>query len=139
MSSRCSRPSCANPPRGTAARRLDGGDVRMVERGERPCFAIESPAGLLILIAGRRQNLDRDFPSEFDVARAIHLAHRPLSEAAEDFVGAEPAARSERHLNSIPWRILTSADPRESDQSLARRHVAPSKAGAHDCFSSSYD
>ena len=71
---------------------VDLGDVRMVQRGERPRLARE--AGQLFRTRGkrRRQDLDRDVAIERRVARAVDLAHPARTERADDFVGTQALA-----------------------------------------------
>ena len=61
---------------------VDRADVRMIERGEQPRFALEArePSGSRRERA--RQDLDRDVAAELRVARAIDLAHAARADAA---------------------------------------------------------
>ena len=64
-------------------------DVRMVERGKQARFACETGTALGVGRKVRRQDLDRNVPPEFCVARAIDLAHATGAERRDDRVGAE--------------------------------------------------
>ena len=64
-------------------------DVRMVERGQRRRLALESRESIRISGHGLGQHLDRDVTTELRVARAIHLAHAPFANLAEDAIRSE--------------------------------------------------
>ena len=76
---------------------VDGGDVRMIQRGEQLRFALKraSRSGSLRERVG--QNLERDVALQSRVAGAIHLAHAARAERRNDFVRAESSAGIERH------------------------------------------
>ncbi len=63
---------------------VDRRDMRMIQRREQHRFLLEAcePVGLLREL--RRQHLDRDLAPELGVERAVHLAHAPGPEKAED-------------------------------------------------------
>ena len=101
-----------------AARRVldavDLGDVRMVQRRERPRLALEphQPVG----VGGERvgQDLERHVASELGVAGAIDLPHAAGAERRHDLVGAEPDAGVQRRAghsgrilcaNTVPSRV----------------------------------
>jgi len=54
---------------------VDGADVRVVQRGDRPCFTLKSLTRNLGAGQIPRQDLDRDLAFESCVARAIDLTH----------------------------------------------------------------
>src|SRR5262249_7902675 len=54
---------------------VDSADVRMVQRSEDTCFALEPRGALGIGGAGLRQDLDRDIATELRIAGPIDLAH----------------------------------------------------------------
>ena len=70
----------------------DGGDVRVVQRGEQLGFTLEpsqtSGVGGEVL----RQHLDRDFAIKRRVACAVDLAHAACTERGDDLVVAERLA-----------------------------------------------
>ena len=68
---------------------VDGGDVRMIERGEHLGLPLKSPEPLRIGREHRRQHLDRDLTLQPGVRRAIHLAHSADTEWRDDGVRAE--------------------------------------------------
>ena len=71
---------------------VDGGDVRMVQRGEHPGFALKPREPLRVGGEGLGQDLDRDVAIELRVARAIDLAHAAGAERRQDLVRAEAGA-----------------------------------------------
>ena len=77
--------------------RVDGDDVRMIERRDRARFAIEAfeAAGLVGDI--RRQDLQRDIAPKPRIARAIDLAHSAGAERGDDFVRGELLTGTEGH------------------------------------------
>ena len=56
---------------------VDGGDVRVVQRGEELRFALEARDALRVGANGVRQRLDGDVAPELGVPGAVHLAHAP--------------------------------------------------------------
>ena len=78
---------------------VDGADVRVVQRGDRPCFTLKPLARDLGAGQISRQHLDRDFAFESRVARAIDLAHSAFAKFGGDFIRAEPVASGQRHVN----------------------------------------
>ena len=76
---------------------VDGGDVRMVQRGEYLGFALE--AGQPIGIARERSGRTFSATSRFSlrIAGAIHFAHAAGPERREDLVGAEACAGGQGH------------------------------------------
>ena len=68
---------------------VDLGDVRMIQRGEGPCFTLEARATIRVVSEDRRQNLDGDLAVELDIARAMYLAHPACADQADDLVWPE--------------------------------------------------
>ena len=54
---------------------VNGGDVRVIERGEQLRLSLEAPHALGIARKLGGQDFQRDVPVELRVMRAIHLAH----------------------------------------------------------------
>jgi hypothetical protein len=75
---------------------VNGGDARVVERGEKVRLALEARE-TLGLAGLRRQHLDGDVTTELGVARAIDFAHAPGAQRAANLIGAETHAGSEGH------------------------------------------
>ena len=69
----------------------------MVEDSRGLRFLLEAAQPVGVLREGRRQHLDRDLAAEARILRAVHLAHPPGADLAEDLVGAELRAGRERH------------------------------------------
>ena len=72
---------------------VDGGDVRVAERGEELCFLFESRQPLRIVVEGFRQDLDRHVAFENRVAGSIHIPHPAGPEQFTNPVGSKRAAR----------------------------------------------
>ena len=77
---------------------VEGADVRMLERGNRPRLALEPFLELWMPGAILGKDFDRDDAIEPRVARAIHLAHAARADAGNDFVSAETNAGRQRHV-----------------------------------------
>ena len=69
---------------------VDVDDVRMVQGGGGARLAVEAVQQLGV--RARTQDLDGHGPAQAGVARAVHLAHGPGSEAADHLVGADARA-----------------------------------------------
>ena len=74
---------------------VDGGDVRMIQRGQRLGFALEARQALGIVRERLGQDLDRDVAVQLRIARAIDLSHAPFADRRGDFVDAETRAWGE--------------------------------------------
>ena len=72
-----------------------GADARVGERGEGARLALEARPALGIAGQAGRQHLDRDGAVETGVPGAVHLAHPPGADGAEDLVRPEPRSRSQ--------------------------------------------
>ena len=68
----------------------------MIQRRECLRFAREARQAIRIARDGLWQDLQRDLAIQLRIARAIDLAHAAGPKEREDFVGAEPGARSQR-------------------------------------------
>ena len=58
---------------------VDAGNVRMVQRGEHFCFALETREPIGVSCERGRQDLDRDLAFQLGVGRPIHLRPCPPS------------------------------------------------------------
>ena len=58
---------------------VDSADVRVIERGEHPGFALEAREAIGLGAECQRDNLDRHVPLEFVVPGAVDLAHPTLT------------------------------------------------------------
>ena len=65
---------------------IDGADVRMIERREQPCFALEAGEAFGIAREDPRQNLDGDVATQLRVVRSVHFAHAAGAELRLDDV-----------------------------------------------------
>ena len=75
------------------------GDVRVVERRERLCFAAETRSAAGILFQHGTKNLQRDVTVQFRVASAIDLAHASGAQWRDDLVGANACTGGQRQTN----------------------------------------
>ena len=75
----------------------ESADVRVIQAGDRPCFAVEalSQSGTIGNMVG--ENLDGDDSAEARIAGAINLAHPTRTNGREDFVGAQVLADGNCH------------------------------------------
>jgi hypothetical protein len=71
---------------------VDVRNVRVIERGEHVCLALEARQPLGILGEDVRQDFQRDVAVELGVAGAIDLAHAARADGGDDFIGAEARA-----------------------------------------------
>ena len=102
---------------------VDGGDVRVVERGEQMRLALEAPQAVGVLGHLRRQDLDRDVAVEVRVGRAVDLAHPAGAERRGDPVVRQRPADQ----RSLPWTGADYEAPRAPDY----RPTRPSLLGQH--------
>jgi hypothetical protein len=75
---------------------VDGGDVWMIQRGERPGFTFEAGQAVGVMREGLGQDLDRDVAVQLRIARAKDLPHPAFANRCGDFVDAEAGAGCER-------------------------------------------
>ena len=66
---------------------VERADVRMIQAGDRFCFALESLAQFGTIGKMSRQNFDGDDSIEARIAGAVNLAHSTRTDSGEDFVG----------------------------------------------------
>ena len=71
---------------------VDGGDMRMIERGEHFRFALKTREPIGISRERGRQDLNRDLTFQPGVRRPIHLAHPAFANLRGDVVNAEACA-----------------------------------------------
>ena len=69
---------------------VDLRDMRMIQGGEELGFATEASDTIRIVRERYGHDLERDFPSELGVFRAIDFAHAAAAEQGDDLVAAEP-------------------------------------------------
>jgi hypothetical protein len=72
-------------------------DVRMIQRCNRLCFALEALPHLRIVGPVRRQHFDRHGALEPRIAGAIDLAHSAGANQLDDLEGAESSAACQCH------------------------------------------
>ena len=65
---------------------IERGDTRMVQRREKLRFTLESQETIFVLRKLRGKQLDRHFPPQLGIVRAIDLAHPALADLFDDFV-----------------------------------------------------
>ena len=66
---------------------VEGADVRMIQAGDRFCFALESLAQFGTISKMRRQNFDGDDSIEAGIAGFVNFAHSARTDSGEDFIG----------------------------------------------------
>ena len=71
---------------------VDGGDMRMIERGEDFRFALKAREPIGISRERWWQDLDRDLAFQPGVRRPIHLTHPAFADLRGDVVSAEACA-----------------------------------------------
>ena len=71
---------------------VDGGDVRMIERGEHFRFALKAREPIGISRERGWQDLNRDLTFQLGVRRPIHLTHPAFADLRGDVVNAEACA-----------------------------------------------
>ncbi len=76
---------------------VDRGDVRVVQRREQACLALEASHALRLGGDSLRQDLDRDVALELRVARPPHDAHPALTDLLGQAVVQELPAGLEAH------------------------------------------
>src|SRR5439155_22312601 len=76
--------------------RIDGDDVRVIERGHGLRLALEALAAIGLRGERRRKNFDRDGPLEASVLGEIHLAHAAAAERLRDPVMIQNGSDHER-------------------------------------------
>jgi hypothetical protein len=76
--------------RGVVLDRVQGDDVRVVERRYGARLALEALEPLRVRGEALRQHLERDVAAEPGVARAVDLAHPARAQRGDDLVAAEP-------------------------------------------------
>ncbi len=74
---------------------VDVGDVRVIERGKRLCFARKSRQTFGIGCKLLGQDLQRDIAIELRVVGPKHLPHSTCANLSDDFVDAEASASGE--------------------------------------------
>ena len=72
-------------------------DIGVVERGQNLGLALEAGQPVLIGCHGGRQDLQGHLTLQLGVAGPIDLAHTARAEMADDLVGSEAGAGSQRH------------------------------------------
>jgi hypothetical protein len=88
---------------------VNGADVRMIERRENLCLAMEARKSIRIARESRRQNFQRDVAIELRITCAIHITHAACANGDDDFIRSEASAGTERHVRL--WRGLYAANP----------------------------
>ena len=68
---------------------VNGGNVRMIQRGKDAGFALESCNTIRIASEGFGENLDGDAAAQFRVRGPIHVAHPARTQMCGDLVMCE--------------------------------------------------
>ena len=80
---------------------VDGGDVRMIQRGKRLRFTRESRQAVRIVRKRLRQDLDRHVAIQPGIARPVDLPHPPFADRRGDFVDTKPGIGVKGHVTWI--------------------------------------
>ena len=80
---------------------VDGGDFRMVQRGQDSGFTLKPGQAFGVIGEEVREDFEGDIPAELGIVGSIDLAHAALADFGGDFIGAEASARAEGH--GFPW------------------------------------
>src|SRR6266545_2148617 len=78
---------------------VDRADVRMIQRREEACLALEAREAIRIGSERCGQDLDGDIAPKLRIARPIHFAHAACPERAHDFVRPELRTGAKHHMN----------------------------------------
>jgi hypothetical protein len=102
---------------------VDVGDVRVIQGGERPGFALEARTSRRIRSQRVGQNLDRHVATKPGVVSAIHFTHPARAERADDFVRTETVSDAEAQWHLWRVRIIATSPGMvvASDAPLAAR------------------
>ena len=103
---------------------VDRENVRMVQRGNRARFLLESASPFGVVGKIKRQHLDRDVAFQAAVSRSLDLAHATGANGCENFV--RPSRVPEEMLISAAVYLATQAPPR---QVLERKRLAVGRDG----------
>jgi hypothetical protein len=87
---------------------INGGDVRMIQRGEEVCFALKPGNPVRIVDEAVRDHLEGDVTIESRITRSVHLAHPAGPDGGDDLVGAEARAGGERHSFALDYTSRTA-------------------------------
>ena len=73
-----------------------GGDVGMVERGQKLCLSLKTSQPLGILGESLRKDLDGDFPFQSGVFGPVDLSHATFTEFLQDAIVRDALAYQKR-------------------------------------------
>ena len=93
-----------------AAHVVKRGDMRVVQRRDRACFALEAGAGLGVRRQVRRDDFDGDASIEPGIARLVDLAHATGANEGDDFVVPQAGSCGQRHDCSGVYVSLRPGD-----------------------------
>ena len=93
---------------------VDGGDARMIERGEHVRLACEQRQALRVVGEHVGEYLQRDVTIQLGIARAIHLPHATRAQDAFDPVRAHVSSR--RQPNFAGEQVVGQVPHRRIDQ-----------------------
>ena len=83
---------------------INGGDVRMIQRGEEVCFALKPGNPVRIVDEAVRDHLDGDVAIQLRVARFVDFAHPARADGRVDLVRAEAGAGGEAQTAGLYGR-----------------------------------
>ena len=104
---------------------VNGQDVRMRQRRDRPGFALEPRAPVGILCERRRKDFDGDVALEPGIARAIHLAHASCAKRLGHYVGTETGARGKATHVGCGWMLAETKENSKPGRACSMKIESP--------------
>ena len=103
---------------------VHGADIRMIQRGRGLGFAQQVPAGVVVIAAVGRQELDRDVALERQVAGQVHVAHTAAPQQTDDAVVPQFRAGFARGHRGAPL-LVTGGNSGQSIHGPSGRQGGP--------------
>jgi len=103
---------------------VDGGNIRMIERGEDLRFTSESRKAIRIVRNGWQQDFDRDAATQLRVGGAIHLAHSACADSAGDFEVTDAGSGGQSQFVDGLYRPHRTGDLADDRNWMLARHPA---------------
>ena len=75
-------------------------DIRMIERGDQFCFALEASQTVRIASDAVGQNLQRNLPLQAAITGPVDFAHAPRAKRRQHFVGSNEVSGSQ-HVSIV--------------------------------------
>ena len=91
---------------------VHGEDVRVIERGRRFRFLLESVQTVGVSGNGGGQDFDGNVTRQARIASSIDLSHAPCTQEGDNLIRAQASARLQRHGANIGIICRADAGPR---------------------------